>query len=244
MQVDSHLLRQLLFGGRQDERVRELLKALIAEDADSNRATPLLSSATAIIERWEIAAIERASSTPELKIYSQVANASRRLTDELSGFPIPMVELRTYIEALYSQDPQIGGSGPDSMMRSVLESYLSDPGAVRRPRTADPADIWPLLIDIALRKLSDRRKSFDTATSKRRSRAKEAAEFVTLLKKLCKTLWSKLKTGDERLFAGLCLQRKSLDEISAISKKASEVIDVHLQQLRNHIGQLALAGGD
>jgi hypothetical protein len=243
MSIPPDVLRRLLFAGHttRDIEVQELIAELNAESPDES----LAASISDIFKSWSESTTARLYSTQSMAAWSQTAKASRKLVQDLSNVTIPTAELRKYIDNLYATNPDVDSSGPESMLRSVLESFLADPTAIRRPRTAGPADIWPLLIDIALRKWSDRQARTGEATPPTNAlllEASESAEFVKLLGGLCRKLWSMLSTGEERMLAGLCLQQKSLDQISAVSKMSTEVIDLLLQQLRGHIGQLALTG--
>lgn len=245
MPIDPDVLRRAIYGGHnmRDVEVQAMFTALDAGSSDDSMS----ASMSEVFKCWNKAASNRVYSTPSMSAWSETARASRKLLQELSNVSIPTAELRKYVDTLYATNPGVESSGPESMLRSVLESFLADPTGGKRPRTAGPADIWPLLIDIALRKWSDRQTQSSEAihlTNALLTEASESAEFVKLLGGLCRKLWSMLNSNDERLLAGLCLQQKSLDEISAISKKSTEVIDLLLQQLRGHIGQLALTGGE
>jgi hypothetical protein len=247
MPADRELLRKALFGGSSvsDRDVVQLFAALDAEESGKPVGSPLSPWVAAQLAEWKKSAPRRVQSNAAMQNWSQAAKAGKEELERLACVPIPVADLKKYIENLYANAPSLESSGPESMLRSVLESYLADPGALRRPHTSDPADIWPLLIDIALRKLADRQARAGETAKRAESlllSAGDLANFVTLLRDLCGKLWSRLKSDDERSIARLCLQRKSLADIGAASKKSSEVIDLLLKQLRTHVAQLSLSG--
>lgn len=155
--------------------------------------------------------------------------------------------LRAYLYNVYAQTPVTASAGPESLVESVLGSFLQNPEVSDRPQLRNETEIWPLLTDITLRKLKKRLQASGLSVESWHEVLDEvsAEQFITAVQNDCSELLQRVGHNEDVIaVARRCLRGDTLEAIcGAMRERTREWVLVVVSNLRSQLAIMSAAAG-